>query len=107
MSRATTTPSFHDRVYVLLRQVPAGRVTTYQALAEALGTRAYRAVGQAMKMNPNAPRTPCHRVVSADGGLGGYQGGLAKKAAILGREGVVVREQKVVNFPNKLFTHFR
>ena len=50
--------SFSDRVYALLKKVPEGRVTTYKEIARALGTRAYRGVGQAMKRNPYAPEVP-------------------------------------------------
>ncbi len=47
--------TFSDKVYDLLRKVPKGRVTTYKEIAHALGGRAYRGVGQAMKRNPYAP----------------------------------------------------
>jgi len=50
--------TFADKAYDLLRQVPAGRVTTYKELAHALGTKAYRGIGQAMKRNPHAPEVP-------------------------------------------------
>ena len=50
--------SFAEKTYDLLRQVPAGRVTTYKEIAHALGTRAYRGVGPAMKKNPHAPDVP-------------------------------------------------
>ena len=50
--------TFSDKIYDLLRTVPKGRVTTYKELALALGTRAYRGVGQAMKRNPYAPEVP-------------------------------------------------
>jgi methylated-DNA-[protein]-cysteine S-methyltransferase len=50
--------AFADNVYDLLRTVPKGRVTTYKELAHALGTRAYRGVGQAMRTNPYAPEVP-------------------------------------------------
>jgi methylated-DNA-[protein]-cysteine S-methyltransferase len=50
--------SFSDKVYDLLRKVPKGRVTTYKEIAHALGSRAYRGVGQAMKRNPYAPEVP-------------------------------------------------
>lgn len=53
-----------DRVYALLKTVPAGRVTTYKALARAAGTKSYRAIGQILKRNPDAPRTPCHHTIS-------------------------------------------
>lgn len=50
--------SFADKAYALLRKVPRGRVTTYKEIAHALGTRAYRGVGQAMRRNPYAPQVP-------------------------------------------------
>ncbi len=46
---------FADKAYDLLRKVPEGRVTTYKEIAHALGTKAYRGIGQAMKRNPSAP----------------------------------------------------
>ena len=50
--------SFAEKAYELLRTVPEGRVTTYKEIAHALGTRAYRGVGQAMRKNPYAPEVP-------------------------------------------------
>ncbi|MDP3640290.1 MAG: MGMT family protein [Nanoarchaeota archaeon] len=65
---------FERKVYALCRKIPEGKVTTYKSIAEALGTKAYRAVGQALKKNPYAPQVPCHRVIATDGSLGGYCG---------------------------------
>lgn len=97
--------SFNEKVYALLRKVPKGKVTTYKALAEALGTKAYRAVGQAMRCNPYAPKVPCHRVVASDGTIGGFGGTkelsspeLRKKIRLLRKEGVIIRGTKIVNF---------
>ena len=94
---------FNEQCYDLLRMVPEGRVTTYKALAEALGTKAYRAVGRAMNTNPYAPEVPCHRVVNADGGIGGFATGTTKKIAILKQEGIEVQCGKIVDFEKKLF----
>jgi methylated-DNA-[protein]-cysteine S-methyltransferase len=68
----TLTP-FRRRVYRTLLSVPPGRWTTYSAMAKYLGSSA-RAVGNAMRTNPFAPEVPCHRVLAADGRLGGYKG---------------------------------
>ncbi|CAG8001935.1 unnamed protein product [Penicillium olsonii] len=68
----TLTP-YRRRVYRVLLSVPAGRWTTYSAMATYLGSSA-RAVGNAMRSNPFAPEVPCHRVLAADGTLGGYKG---------------------------------
>jgi methylated-DNA-[protein]-cysteine S-methyltransferase len=94
--------SFSERCYEILRTVPRGKVTTYKALAQALGTRAYRAVGSAMRCNPYAPQVPCHRVVCSDGNIGGYSGGLAKKIALLKGEGIEVLEGKVQDLKHVL-----
>ncbi len=66
--------SFSQRVYELCLLVPQGKVTTYKAIAEKLGTKSYRAVGQALRGNHFSPRVPCHRVVRSDGSLGGFMG---------------------------------
>lgn len=81
-----TALSFNEQCYALLEQVPAGKVTTYKALAEALGTRAYQAVGRAMNQNPNPVVVPCHRVVNHNGELGGYAFGMARKIELLTQE---------------------
>jgi O-6-methylguanine DNA methyltransferase len=57
---------FQERVYTLLLQVPAGKVTTYAALSKALNASP-RAVGGAMRNNPYAPAVPCHRCIASNG----------------------------------------
>jgi methylated-DNA-[protein]-cysteine S-methyltransferase len=69
-----------------LAQVPFGVLTTYGALAAAVGSSA-RAVGQAVGANPVPIIVPCHRVVAADGTLGGFGGGLGRKRILLDLEG--------------------
>ena len=87
--------SFAEKCYSLLRQVPQGKVTTYKALAQALGTKAYLAVGNAMNRNPYAPRVPCHRVIATDGSLGGFAFGVRKKKGMLLKEGVEIVKGKI------------
>ncbi|QBZ84268.1 Methylated-DNA--protein-cysteine methyltransferase [Hydrogenovibrio crunogenus] len=99
-----TALSFNEQCYALLEQVPAGKVTTYKALAEALGTRAYQAVGRAMNQNPNPVVVPCHRVVNHNGELGGYAFGMARKIELLTQEGIEIEENKVVDLENKMIT---
>ena len=103
---------FANQVYNLLCQVPGGRVTSYKALAEAMNTRAYQAIGQIMKRNPNAPQVPCHRVVKSNGQLGGFMGEksgvtLDRKVSLLEKEGVMVRDGKVINFEQVFFNEFK
>ena len=94
---------FQDKVYNLLLKIPEGRVTTYKILAERLGSKAYRAVGLACAKNPYAPNVPCHRVVNSDGSLGGYSGGIRRKITLLKRDGIKVKDNKVIDFYKVLF----
>lgn len=95
----TTSPltPFRKRVLLALLQVPRGQYTTYAALSDHLHSCA-RAVGNAMRNNPFAPEVPCHRVVAADGGLGGFGGEWGEgckrdeKVRLLRSEGVRVDE---------------
>jgi O-6-methylguanine DNA methyltransferase len=58
-----TLSAFRLRVYAYCQLVPAGQVTTYGALALAVGCKSSRAIGNALRHNPYAPRVPCHRVI--------------------------------------------
>lgn len=73
VSSTEITP-FQRRVYLALLDVPAGTTITYGELAKRIGCRSAQAIGQALRRNPFAPDVPCHRVVAADGSLGGYMG---------------------------------
>lgn len=88
--RLSVDMTFSQKVWALAARIPPGRVTTYAMIAHALGTRAYRAVGMALKRNPYAPAVPCHRVVGADGSLTGFAAGLLRKKRLLEAEGVRV-----------------
>lgn len=96
------------KVYRLLTQIPKGRVTTYKSIAHALHTKAYRAIGQILKKNPDAPIAPCYRVVKSDGTIGGYMGAESsvscrRKKEILKSEGVEFDGNKVKNFKRVFF----
>lgn len=79
--------AFQEAVWAQLRAIPPGETRSYGEIAARLGKpRASRAVGQANGANPVAVLTPCHRVVAADGGLGGYAYGEDIKRELLRRE---------------------
>lgn len=79
--------SFQGRVWDELRRIPYGGTISYRELAERVGAgAAYRAVGRANGSNRVAIIVPCHRVIAANGGLGGYGGGLAAKRRLLDLE---------------------
>ncbi len=95
--------AFNEKVWNLTKKTPEGMVSTYGEIAKALNTKAYRAVGNALNKNPYAPIVPCHRVVNADGKLGGFAFGPEKKIKILKEEGIIVKDGKVADFEKKLF----
>jgi len=82
--------AFQKKVLMAEAKIPRGRVSTYGRLAAKLGIpAAARAVGHALAQNPFPAVIPCHRTVRADGALGGFQGGLKMKRALLEQEGIV------------------
>jgi methylated-DNA-[protein]-cysteine S-methyltransferase len=86
-------PEFHRRVYQAARGIPPGATITYGALAAQLGDRqAARAVGQALGSNPFPIIVPCHRILGADGKLGGFSapGGRDTKVRLLALEGALL-----------------
>lgn len=81
---------FQRAVWLAAREIPYGRTRNYGWLAARAGKpRAARAVGQAMASNPWPIVVPCHRVVSSNGGLAGYGGGLDMKERLLRLEGAI------------------
>lgn len=85
---------FQEKVLRAEYAIPRGRVSTYGRIAGHLGTpRGSRAVGTALATNPFPLIIPCHRAVRSDGSLGGYQGGLGMKRALLLMEGVPFTEK--------------
>lgn len=86
-----TCSEFQRRVLLAEARIPRGRVSTYGRIAAHLGVPGgARAVGGALARNPFPLVIPCHRAVRSDGRLGGFQGGLEMKRALLALEGVTV-----------------
>jgi O-6-methylguanine DNA methyltransferase len=78
---------FHLRVWQELRKIPPGETVSYQELARRIGKpKAARAVGQACGANPIPLIVPCHRVIAANGTLGGFSSGLERKRWLLEHE---------------------
>jgi len=73
---------FEQKVLAMTRKIKYGKTITYSELAEKIGSRAYRAVGNALSKNPVPIIIPCHRVV-AKKGMGGYSSGLDIKTRLL------------------------
>ena len=85
--------NFQVKVWRYLKKIPRGSIKTYSQVAKAIGKPlAVRAVANAIAKNPYSPQIPCHRVIRADGSLGGYsgKGGVKTKKILLKREGIIV-----------------
>lgn len=106
--RLTGVANFTEKVYILTEKIPKGEVSTYKQIAEALNTKAYQAVGHALRRNPYASTVPCHRVVKSNGNLGGFQGktsgkSIQRKKTLLQEEGICFNGNKLKNFEKVLF----
>lgn len=93
---------FQETVYAAISRVPSGRVTTYSILAQSIGCGSPRAVGQALRRNPFAPKVPCHRAIASDLTPGGFNGArtgteIARKLRLLAAEGVVFRDGRLAD----------
>jgi len=78
---------FQRKVWQELSRIPFGRTLSYRDVAEKIrNPKAVRAVGSANGKNPVCIIIPCHRVIAADGSIGGYAGGLAMKRRLLDLE---------------------
>jgi methylated-DNA-[protein]-cysteine S-methyltransferase len=97
-------PPFQRSVLEAEHAIPRGRVSTYRLLAGLVGSpQGARAVGTALATNPFPLVIPCHRAIRSDGSLGGFQGGLPMKRALLVMEGVAFRDEDHVAGGN---THY-
>ena len=89
--------SFCQKAYKIVRKIPKGRTMTYKEVAKLAGNSlAFRAVGNALNKNLNLKTIPCHRVVRSDGTIGGYRYGTNKKISLLKKEGVMIKNKRVV-----------
>ena len=104
MAKSKSNPdndNFFERVYEIARQIPEGRVTSYGAIAKALGTaRSARMVGWAMNASHNMEDVPAHRVVNRNGVLTGkhHFDGTSLMQQLLESEGVEVIGNQIVDF---------
>ena len=80
-------PSFSRKVWSQTRLIPYGETRSYKWVAQAISSKAFRAVGKALGNNPFPIIIPCHRVIKGDGELGGYSWGLGIKRRLLEIEG--------------------
>ncbi|HSH93691.1 MAG TPA: methylated-DNA--[protein]-cysteine S-methyltransferase [Roseimicrobium sp.] len=83
---------FQQEVWLAMLEIPMGQTRSYGELAKKIGRpKAVRALGGACGANPIPVLIPCHRVLAAQGSIGGFSGGLDWKRLLLGREGVLLK----------------
>lgn len=100
--RRVVGPGFHEQVFALVRQVPAGAVTTYGDVGEALGSKnVARHVGYAMAATPVDSDVPWWRVVAAGGRLSQQPDAAARQARLLRADGVDVQNDRVRGFAQR------
>ena len=100
--------NIREYTYYLVRQIPSGRISTYGAVAKALGNKGYsRAVGKYMNTNPDANTMPCFKIVKSDGTLGGFGLGIEDKIRRLNEDGIKVENGKIVDFKKVFFDDFK
>jgi methylated-DNA-protein-cysteine methyltransferase related protein len=101
---------FFQKVYVVVKQIPAGRVTSYGAIARYLGSaRSSRMVGWAMNASHLQPDwVPAHRVVNRNGLLTGkhFFGGENVMQELLEGEGLVIEDDQIINFKKHFWDPF-
>ena len=96
--------TLNTKVYKKLLQVPEGKITTYGDLAKAVGLKnGQRVIGVIMKKNPFPVIVPCHRVVKSDGKIGGYVYGERVKSHMLLKEGIKIKDGKIIDFAKEKF----
>lgn len=95
--------NFNKKVWNLCKRIPKGRVSTYKEIAFALNSKAYRAVGNVLNKNPYSPKVPCHRIVNSKGELHGFSKGLKIKKQLLKKEGIKIKNNKVIDFEKLMF----
>lgn len=82
---------FQKKVYRAVMEIPRGQARSYAWVARHIGhPRAYRAVGNALNVNPRPGIIPCHRIIKSDGSLGGFAWGRKAKKRLLSQEAIVV-----------------
>ncbi|WP_439553654.1 MGMT family protein [Flavobacterium macrobrachii] len=101
MKKTSENDNFFERVYEVVRQIPEGKVTSYGAIAKALGAaRSARMVGWAMNASHNIEDVPAHRVVNRNGLLSGkhHFEGTNLMQQLLENEGIEIVDNQIVDF---------
>lgn len=92
-----------EKVFSLIKCIPSGKITTYKSICKKLNSRAYRAVGKIISTNTDYSHIPCHRVVCSNRKIGGYNRGTRKKEELLKKEGITIKNGKIVEWEKQFY----
>ena len=89
--------NFNEKIYEKLKKVPKWKFISYKELGRAVNSKAYRAVGNAMKNNKDPVNIPCYKVIKSSGEIGDYSsnGGAKKKIKLLKKDGIEIKNNKI------------
>jgi len=94
--RQLKTKNFKTAVYEIVKKIPFGNFLSYKEVAKLAGSsRTWRAVGNILSKNKDS-KIPCHRVIKSNGEIGGYNQGIKKKIALLKKEGLKIKNKRVI-----------
>jgi len=97
-----------EYTYDLVRQIPSGKISSYGAVATALGDiHASRAVGRMMNQNPDPDDMPCYKIVHTDGRLGGFGRGTNDKIRRLKQDNIQVSDGEIIDFDKVFFKDYQ
>lgn len=95
---------FEKRVLRLAGKIPCGKVTTYKIIAYKIKNKNYsRAVAKALSKNQDLQKTACYRVIRSNGEIGGYKNGEKQKLKLLKKDGIKIKNKKVVDLNSCLW----
>lgn len=87
---------FKNKVFEIVKKIPKGKTLSYKEVAKLAGKpKAWRAVGNILNKNKDS-KIPCHRVIKSNGKIGGYIKGIKKKASLLKKEGMLIKNYKLI-----------
>ena len=87
---------FEKKVYKETLKIPRGKLKTYKEIGENINSKGYRAIGNALNKNPIPIIIPCHRVIGSNKKLTGFRGELTMKKKLLEKEGLKIKNEKVI-----------
>ncbi len=97
--------NFEKKIIFRLRKIPKGKISTYKILAEYFKVSP-RLIGKVLSKNPYPKKFPCYKIIKSNGEIGEYNCGARNKIALLKKDGLIIKNNKILNFEKCLFKSF-